>query len=221
MVEKRRNTHFRQKQIIAAAAELIVRHGSEHLTIKSLARHTELSEAAIYRHFSSKNDIYHLLLKYIRIKLLSDLRRKEQRNATGPSNLNSLIETHISEIEKSRGVEFQVIAEIISMGDIALNKEILRIINSYISSLEKLFQQGPKSQSRQSLSEAECLALAFFTLLQGLVNIWALSGYAFDLKHRFFKVWDIYKKDMDYFENSKPLAKGRNLKYNQSDGIGG
>jgi AcrR family transcriptional regulator len=212
MVEKRRNTRFRQKQIVAAAAELIVRHGSEHLTIKSIARRTKLSEAAIYRHFSSKNDIFHFLLEHIEMTLLTDLRRGDSRNRAGVADIDSLIDTHISEIEKSRGVEFQVIAEIISMGNVALNQETLGIINRYISGLKEIFHRRINSKYFKSKPEAECLALAFFTLLQGLVNLWALSGYTFDLKRKFYRVWAVYTGALGFYTNPRTLAKDRNLK---------
>jgi len=220
MVGKRRNTHFRQKQIASAAAELIVRHGSEHLTIKRIARYTKLSEAAIYRHFSSKNDIYHFLLESIGITLLTDLKCDDLRNTTGTRDLDSLIDMHISEIEKNRGVEFQVIAEILSMGNAGLNQQTIVIINSYISSLEKVFYKRIRPKYLESKSEAECLALAFFTLVQGLVNLWALSGYAFDLKHKFYRVWAFHTKAVEFYTNPNIMIKERNLKYKQSDNTG-
>ena len=73
MVEKRENTGFRQKQIAVAAAELIVKYGSEHVTIKRLALQTNLSEAAIYRHFKSKTEILRFLLRHVESTLLADL----------------------------------------------------------------------------------------------------------------------------------------------------
>ena len=182
MVEKRENTGFRQKQIAVAAAELIVKYGSEHVTIKRLALQTNLSEAAIYRHFKSKTEILRFLLRHVESTLLADLDQGCLRDSVTSLGLTELIEHHISTIEKSHGVAFQVIAEIISMGDATLNRETLAIINSYIESLTQLFQRG-------NVRDADNMALVFFTLIQGLVNLWALSGYAFSLKLKFFQVW--------------------------------
>jgi TetR/AcrR family transcriptional regulator len=207
---KRQNTAFRQKQIAVAAAELIVLYGSEHLTIKKLARHTELSEGAIYRHFGSKIDIFHFMLKHVQVRLLSELNCSYTRDTTSSSDLDSLIDQHISGIEESHGVEFQVIAEIISMGDVSLNQETFRIINSYIARLEMIFRKHVHSKYSGGKAESEILAFAFFTLLQGLVSLWALSGYAFDLKRKFYQVWTIYKKAFNQYLDPNELAKGRN-----------
>lgn len=182
MVEKRENTGFRQKQIAVAAAELTVKYGSEHVTIKQLAKQTNLSEAAIYRHFKSKTDIFRFLLKHVESTLLADLNQSYEQSTDMPIGLTELIEHHITAIEKSHGVAFQLFAEIISMGNADLNNATLAIINSYIESLSQIFQRG-------NVRNAGNKAVIFFTLIQGLVNLWALSGYAFSLKLKFFQVW--------------------------------
>ena len=47
----------RQFEIITAAGKLLTRSGILGLTIKNLAREMDFSESAIYRHFSSKEEI--------------------------------------------------------------------------------------------------------------------------------------------------------------------
>jgi TetR/AcrR family fatty acid metabolism transcriptional regulator len=54
----------RQIQIIEAATKRIDEHGIQDLTIKTLAADLNLSEAALYRHFKSKNEILLGLLTY-------------------------------------------------------------------------------------------------------------------------------------------------------------
>ncbi len=75
MTTKRRNTEVRQKQIINAAREMIVKNGSEHVTIRRIARAVGISEAAIYRHFKSKADILYLLADHIEENLVGDIER--------------------------------------------------------------------------------------------------------------------------------------------------
>jgi len=187
MVDKKEKTGFRQKQIAGAAAELILKYGSEHVTIKRLALETKLSEAAIYRHFNSKSDIFHFLLKHVEITLLADLDQSNLTDTVTPLGLDELIDRHLLHIEKSHGVAFQVIAEIISMGDSALNQDTLKTINSYIESMSQVFRRG-------KMRNAGTMAIIFFTLIQGLVNLWALSGYAFNLREKFYQVWTVSNK---------------------------
>jgi len=52
----------RKRQIIAEALRLFGRHGFDRVTIKQLAEACEITEPALYRHFSSKEDIYSAVL---------------------------------------------------------------------------------------------------------------------------------------------------------------
>ena len=47
----------RQIEIMEAATDRISKYGIQNLTIKTLATDIGLSEPALYRHFSSKNEI--------------------------------------------------------------------------------------------------------------------------------------------------------------------
>jgi AcrR family transcriptional regulator len=57
MAAKREKTEVRQQQIIDTARILIFKCGSEYLTVKRIAAEVGISEAAIYRHFTSKKSI--------------------------------------------------------------------------------------------------------------------------------------------------------------------
>ena len=56
----------RQFEIIEAAAKLLSTHGMSGLTIKNLAKEMHFSEGALYRHFSSKEDIVVVMIQYVR-----------------------------------------------------------------------------------------------------------------------------------------------------------
>jgi len=55
----------RQLEIIEAAGKILSSDGVSGLTIKNLARQMKFSEAAIYRHFTSKEEIIVAMLDYV------------------------------------------------------------------------------------------------------------------------------------------------------------
>ena len=55
----------RQLEIIEAAGKILTASGISGLTIKNLAREMKFSESAIYRHFTSKEEIIIALLEYL------------------------------------------------------------------------------------------------------------------------------------------------------------
>ncbi len=54
----------RQDDIVQAAIALIARRGYKYLTTKNLARELNLTEAALYRHFASKDELIARILAY-------------------------------------------------------------------------------------------------------------------------------------------------------------
>ena len=194
MVTKRKNTEFRQQQIIEAAAKLIFKYGSEHLTVKRIAAQVGISEAAIYRHFTSKKSILSFLLSHIEEVLLRDI--SAERAGTEPVTLETIekiIGNHFSAIDLRKGISFQVIAEIISLGDRKLNKQASQAISKYIFRLKELLSDGVRDGAVRKDIDLEASATLLFALIQGLVNIWALSEGSFKLTERYASLWKIYR----------------------------
>ncbi len=73
MVKKRLKSNIRQDQIIDAARKLVVKHGSEHVTVGKIAKEVGISEGAIYRHFKSKGEVLSGLADQIADDLLTDI----------------------------------------------------------------------------------------------------------------------------------------------------
>jgi AcrR family transcriptional regulator len=195
VVKKRENTEVRQQQIIDAAGRLIFKYGSEHLTVKRIAKEVGISEAAIYRHFKSKKSILSFLLRHIEEVLLRDI--SPETAGTDPITLDTIeriIRNHFSAIGMRKGISFQVIAEIISLGDRKLNKQASETINKYISRLKELLTEGVREGVVYKDIDLEASATLLFTLIQGLVNIWSLNESSFNLIEKYTSLWQIYRK---------------------------
>lgn len=187
MVKERRNTAVRRQQIVSAARRLIVKYGSEHVTVKRIAKEIGVSEGAIYRHFKSKREILSFLVEEIENILMGDI--ESDYTHTGDPKalvmLEKLMRKQISSIEQKNGISFQVIAEIISFGDKKLNKKAYDVINGYISRVADILAGGVKAGVIRQDIDPKVMATLFFGTMQGLVNIWALSDYSFNLEQKY------------------------------------
>jgi AcrR family transcriptional regulator len=196
MVRNYKSTQFRQKQIVDAARKVIIKYGSEHVTVKKIAKEVGISETAIYRHFQSKRDILLLLVDYIEKSLFEDVNGASTKDKISLEVLHNVLKSHLSSIEQRRGISFQIIAEIISLGDKKLNKKIAETIERYIDSLKVLLVEGVKNGEIRTDLNLDAAATALFGTIQGLVNIWALNNYNFDPKERYELLWNIFKEAM-------------------------
>jgi AcrR family transcriptional regulator len=191
MVQKRKSTAVRKQQIIEAARKLIIKKGSEHLTVRSIAREVNITEAAIYRHFKSKREILSFLMSYISETMMEEINRVPSGGAASVKAIEEVLRQHLSEIEQRRGMSFQVIAETLSLGDKKLNREVYESISRYLDRLKALFSEAARSGEVRENLDLDAAALLCFGAMQGLVNVWALSNYSFDLTEKYKSIWQV------------------------------
>lgn len=194
MATKRKKTELRQQQILEAAAKLIFKYGSSHLTVKRIAAVVGISEAAIYRHFTSKKSILSFLLIQLEGIILTEI--SPECAGTGPVTIDTIervIGNHFSAIDLRKGFSFHVIAEIISLGDRKLSKQASQVVSKYISRLKELLTEGVRDSAIRKDIDLDASATLLFALIQGLVNIWALSECSFKLTEKYESLWKVYR----------------------------
>ena len=195
MVTKRENKEVRQQQIADAARKLLFLYGSEHLTVKKIAAEVGISDAALYRHFKSKKEILSFLLGHIEDVLLGDIvRAREDEESLTLDAIERTIQKHFSAIDRRKGVYFQAIAAIISLGDKNLNKKAAQTITKYIAGLNELLAEGVKKEFIRKDIDLDAAATLLFGLVQGLVNLWALNDRGFNLIEKYTSLWKIYRE---------------------------
>jgi hypothetical protein len=191
---KYESTDIRQKQIADAACTVIIKYGSEHVTVKRIAKEVGISETAIYRHFKSKREILSFLIDDIERFLLEETKFSSTKNVLTFKALETVFKAHMNSVIKRRGISFQIIAEIISLGSKKLNKQVYNVINKYIESIKYILVAGYESGVIKKNIDLDAAALLFYGMVQGLVNIWALCNYDFNAEERFLALWNTYKE---------------------------
>jgi AcrR family transcriptional regulator len=191
MIQQRKSTKVRQLQIVAAARKLIVKYGSEHLTVRLIAKEVGVTEGALYRHFKSKRDILAFLLDETESILISDLHMTEPNMLT-MERLEQIVKAHIGSVEQRSGMTFQVIAEVVSLGDKKLNKRASAVIENYLKEVKNILSEGVKTGAIRKDIDLDAAAILFFGVIQSLVHLWAMNNYNFDLENKFSSVWRVF-----------------------------
>jgi len=196
MVRGHQSTNVRKKQIMEATRKLIVRSGSEHVTVRNMAKEVGISQAAIYRHFKSKKEILSFLADSVADGLLHDIDMSGNVGLTSLDIIDEILRQHLSKIKQKRGLSFLVLAEIISFGDKSLNKKIADNVQIYVDRLRLMLADGVRAGLVRQNLNLEAAAVLLFGMIQGLVNIWALSSYKFDLVEKYSELWEVYRESI-------------------------
>ena len=90
------NFSDRQLEIIDASAKLLTNSGVSGLTIKNLAKAMHFSESAIYRHFTSKEEIILAMLGFVLQNVDKGFLEKVQPENTATTKLKQLFKNQFS-----------------------------------------------------------------------------------------------------------------------------
>ncbi len=171
----------RQQEIIDKSIEIIAEKGIQGLTIKNLANAINITEPAIYRHFSSKTEIL--------LTMLNNL--DEITFEFTEKNLNKNLPP-IKTLEKILIAYFQTFAEhpywvsVIFSDEIFKNEEILsQKIHDILSAKEKTYvriiSKAQKEGEIRSDINKQHLVMMIMGSVRLLIKRWELSGFEFDL----------------------------------------
>jgi AcrR family transcriptional regulator len=194
MISIREKTSVRQRQIVDAARKVIIKYGSEHVTVRKIAEETGVSEGAIYRHFQSKRDILSLMIYDVESTLLADLKSLSVDGPLTLATLEKVMSHHMASIIQRKGVSFQVIAEIVSFGDKKLNQQVYDVIDSYTNRVADILSEGVRAKVIRQDIDLKAAAFLFFGMTQGLVNSWTLSQYSFNLEEEYASLWRLFRE---------------------------
>jgi AcrR family transcriptional regulator len=186
--QKRQKTEVRRTQIADAAIKVVVKCGSEHVTVRRIAQETGITEGALYRHFKSKHDILALMVERTQEDIVAGI-VKGAAGRTPLGILESALRNHMSSIEQRKSVSFQVLAEIISLGDKKLNRQASEALERYTAYIADLLSQAIEAGEIRKDINPEEAAILITAAIQGLVSKWALGNYSFNLEQQYLTLW--------------------------------
>ncbi len=172
----------RQIEIMEAATLRIDKSGIQELTIKNLASDLNLSEAALYRHFKSKNEILLGLLTYFIFEMkerIAAIMAKEDKTPT--EQLKEIFASQLKTFIKKPSIVSVIFAE----GIFQFNKELsekvstmMELMHTHISSIIK---KGQKDGSYRELIGAATISTIIMGSMRMTVLKWKLSGHKSNL----------------------------------------
>lgn len=190
----RQSTFVRQHQIIEAAKTIITDKGMEAVTIDAIADAVGLSEGAIYRHFTSKNQILTLLIDDIENGLMQTLIDSRLDNSSALENLERILYAHLNDVEGHKAASFVVITEAVGFDGIGLSPRVCLMLAHYLEFVGNVLIDGINEGVLRQDLDVEAAATSFFGIVQSTATLWALNGHITPLAEKRAQMWDMYKK---------------------------
>lgn len=190
------NHETRLNQILLAARELIAGGGVTALTVRAIARKVGVTEAAIYRHVESKEQVLVMLLEDVRQSVLDTIEERTSPYTSALDKLEHVLQHHLSFIESRRGISFVVIAEAAQFQETTVRAAGEKLVEDYLSTVEKLIQEGIESGEVEPSINPSAAATMFFGIIQASVTRWLFDSSAHPLTENALSLWKLYRASL-------------------------
>ena len=104
VVRKRPKPGERRVQILQALGAMLEQPGAERVTTAALAARLDVSEAALYRHFASKAQMFEGLIDFIEQSIFTLVNQITEREAPGQEQAARIVSLLVQFAEKNPGM---------------------------------------------------------------------------------------------------------------------
>ena len=182
-------TGDRKNQILQTLAQMLERPAAERVTTAALAKRLDVSEAALYRHFSGKAAMFEGLIDFVESTLFALINKITTEEKSGVRQVEATIGVMLGFAQKNRGMTRVLI------GDALVNEDekLQQRINQLHERLEATMRQSLRFAVTQNevAQDADLGAQAnlCMSLVIGRWHQFAKSGFKRDPTERWGKQW--------------------------------
>ena len=127
----------RKLQILQTVAHMLEQPKGEKITTAALAARLELSEAALYRHFASKAQMFEGLIEFIEQTVFGLINKITQDEKSGVKQIESTIAMLLSFAQKNRGMTRVLIGDALVNEDERLQQRINQLLDRIEATLKQ------------------------------------------------------------------------------------
>ncbi len=175
---KRPKPGERRVQILQALATMLEQPGSERITTASLAARLGVSEAALYRHFASKAQMFEGLIEFIEQSVFSLVNQIAEREAAGAAQAARVVGMLLQFGEKNPGMARVMVGDAL----VYENERLQQRMNLFFDKIEASLRQTLREVAVASASampgvDAQVQASVLTAFAVGRLQRFARSGF--------------------------------------------
>ncbi len=174
---KRPKPGERRVQILQALATMLEQPGAERITTAALAGRLQVSEAALYRHFASKAQMFEGLIDFIEQSVFTLINQIQERQAGEPLRQAAAIATLLVQFaERNPGMTRVMVGDAL----VYENERLQQRMNQFFDRIESTLKQCLRTDSAGSATptvDAQVRASLLTAFVVGRLQRFARSGF--------------------------------------------
>lgn len=172
----------RQLEIIEAAGKILTVSGVSGLTIKNLAKEMKFSESAIYRHFTSKEEIIIAMLDYVAGVIDQRLNNAILADDGPETKFSAIFQSQFNFFNKNSHFVVAVFSDGLMEESQRINEIINKLMAVMVKHLMPTIMEGQqKGIFTNTVTTDELMSIVMGTF-RLLMYKWRIADFQFDIK---------------------------------------
>ena len=180
VARKRPRPGERRLQILQVLAEMLQNPRAERVTTAALAAKIEVSEAALYRHFASKAQMFEGLISFIEQTVFGLINQINQKEESGLAQARGILQMLLFFAEKNPGMTRVLLGDALLQEDDRLQERITQVLDRVEASLKqalRIAQTQGGNWAQLGQEEVSIRAAMLMSFVLGRWHRFARSGF--------------------------------------------
>jgi TetR/AcrR family transcriptional regulator len=177
---KRPRPGERRLQILQVLAEMLQNPRGERVTTAALAAKIDVSEAALYRHFASKAQMFEGLIAFIEQTVFGLINQINQKEESGLAQTRGILQMLLVFAEKNPGMTRVLLGDALLQEDDRLQDRISQVLDRVEASLKQSLRIGQSQSGAPGNAGQDDVAIRAALLMSFVLGRWhrfARSGF--------------------------------------------
>ncbi|MCF8516486.1 MAG: TetR/AcrR family transcriptional regulator [Rhodobacteraceae bacterium] len=200
---QRKPAEDRKTDIVEALLRLADQIGPDRLTTNDIAREVGVTQAAIFRHFPTKAELWSAVGEVIAVRLAEAWQQALAANTTPKDRLRALIAAQLRQIEATPALPAILHSREINVDNVILRERFRGLMMQYqahlVANLEGMIADGSMTPDVRPQDAAVLLT----SLVQGIAIRWSLGSRGFALQPEGLRLLDVQLALLAYGERQR------------------
>jgi TetR/AcrR family transcriptional regulator len=179
----------RKGHILQTLAQMLERPAAEKITTAALAQQVDVSEAALYRHFSGKAAMFEGLIGFIEDTLFALINKIVSEEKSGVRQLEAIIGVLLGFAQKNRGMTRVLIGDALVHEDEKLQQRINQLHERIEATLRQALRFAVTQNEVAQDVDLAAQANLIMSLVTGRWHQFAKSGFRRDPTEMWARQW--------------------------------
>ena len=182
----------RKEEIVFIAIDIIAEVGIQNLSMIKIAERVGISEAALYRHFESKNEMLFFMVDIMDNLLFIEIKKKLNPFNNPIEKLKTILHFQFQFIQRNKGIPQILFSEALQFEDNKLTSKTANILDKFLTLIKEILSEAKSSGCIKSVFDTDAIAVIFLGMIQSTIIIWTLGGCKFSLEKKEKVLWKTF-----------------------------